>query len=338
MGTFVVISAWGRDRAVLHRAVTHAFEEIHRVDSRLSLHREDSELSSLNALAAEGWREVSPDLFEVLALAQSIAQETKGAFDMTIRPLADLWGFIWKEYRLPAAAELQRVLPRVNWRLVEMNATNRTVRFLAPDISIDLGGIGKGYAVDRAVEVLESHGIGRVLVRAGGDVRVTGPPPGEKHWPIQLEDPAKGGNRTVVALVHRALSTSGNYENYFEVDGRRYSHLLDPRSGMPVSGLAACSVTAPTCAESDAWATACFVLGPKESLARFGRRFGMKFSLPPASPDEPWAVERSSRFPPERPVPERGSMGSPTMAGNSPRRAGQPETAAPGGRARSVTP
>ena len=300
MGTFVVISAWGRDGAVLNDAVSRAFDEIHRLDSKLSLHREESELSALNAHPAGEWRRVSSELFDVVALAQDISQRTQGAFDATIRPLADLWGFIWKEYRLPGESELQRVLPRVDWRLVELDSPRQRIRFLKPGISLDLGGIGKGFAVDRAVQVLTNCGVERVLVRAGGDMRAVAPPPGQDEWTVQLEDPTKQGRRTTVSLTHQALSTSGDYENYFEVEGRRYSHVLDPRSGLPVANLAAVSLTAPTCAESDAWATACFVLGPSPSLARFGDRFGMKFSIPPDAKTKQWIFLKSELFPAEQ--------------------------------------
>lgn len=277
LGTFVTITASGPDRAATLQAITAAFTEIQRADALMSLHRADSELARVNTSAATNAVVVSPELFRVLQLAQNISAQTDGAFDVTIRPLADLWGFIWKEYRLPTPAELERTLPRVNFRQVQLDSATRTVRFLRPDVSIDLGGIGKGVAVDWALEKLLSLGITNAMVKAGGDLRVSGAPPGETHWTVQLEDPQKQGHRVTLSLRDAALSTSGNYENYFELNGRCYSHLLDPRTGFPVEGVAACTVIAPTSAEADAWATALFVHGVERSFTEFGERFAMRF-------------------------------------------------------------
>lgn len=220
---------------------------------------------------------ISDELFSLLELAQRVSAETDGSFDVTIRPVADLWGFIWKEYRLPKAEELEKVMPNVGFKSIKVNAAQRTVRFLKPGVSIDLGGIGKGFAVDRAIGVLRNRGVTNALVRAGGDLRVIGTPPGQEAWSVQIEDPAKTGQRTSIFLRDAAVSTSGNYENFFIVDGKRYAHVLNPRSGMPVEGIAACSVIAPTCAESDAWATALMVLGPEEAQRRFAKRFPARF-------------------------------------------------------------
>ena len=297
LGTFVTITVYGENRDALNAAVSAAFEEFRRIDSLMSIHRADSELSRLNARAASEPVVASPDLFRVIAKAQEIAGQTEGGFDITIRPLADLWGFIWKEYRLPTESELGAVLARVNYRLVHLDAEQRAVHFLAPGVSLDLGGIAKGYAVDCAIEKLRSIGVTNALVKAGGDLRVIGVPPGKTNWFVQLEDPRKEGRRTEVPLRDAALSTSGNYENYFEIDSVRYSHILNPRTGRPVLGIAACTVIAPTCMESDAMATACFVYGVENSLAKFGDRFPMRFTLTPTNPSsELWPVRQTMTF------------------------------------------
>lgn len=298
LGTFVTISAYGQDRIALNAAVAAAFDEFRQVDARMSIHRKDSELSHVNARAAQTPITVSPDLFEVLASAAAIAADSDGAFDVTIRPLADLWGFISRDYRLPSEAELQQARRRVDFRLVQLDATQRTARFLQPDIAIDLGGIAKGYAVDRAVEKLRACGVTIAMVKAGGDLRVIGTPPGKTAWEVQLEDPRKRGQRVTVSLREAALSTSGNYENYFELHGRRYSHILNPQTGLPVQGVAACTVVAPTCCESDAWATACFVMGSEASLRRLADRFAIRFTfMPPAGQPETWPVRQTENFP-----------------------------------------
>lgn len=304
LGTFVVISAYGPDRAALHEAISAAFAEIQRIDALMSLHRPDSELTRVNATAAQAPVVVSADLFRVVEQALEIARETEGSFDPTIRPLADLWGFIWKEYRLPSGSELAAVLPNVNYRAVELDAARRTIRFTQPGLSLDLGGIAKGCAVDSALDALRARGLTNALVRAGGDLRVMGAPPGRAHWRVQLEDPRKAGRRTTIPLRDAAVSTSGDYENFFTVAGRRYSHILNPRTGWPVEGLAACSVIAPTCVESDAWATACFVYGVEKSLAKFGSRLALRFTLAPVNHRDPGPVRSSAHFP--APDPGRG--------------------------------
>src|SRR5436309_2372753 len=170
LGTFVTISVYGENRERVNAAVSAAFEEFRRIDGLMSIHRADSELSRLNAGAAVEPVVVSPDLFRVISKAQEIADQTEGSFDITIRPLADLWGFIWKEYRFPTEAELEGVMARVNYRFVQLNSEKRAVRFLAPGISLDLGGIAKGFAVDCAIERLRSNGITNAMVKAGGDL------------------------------------------------------------------------------------------------------------------------------------------------------------------------
>lgn len=298
LGTFVTITVFGENREALNAAISTAFDEFRRIDGLMSLHRADSELSRLNAGAAAGPVLVSPDLFRVISKAQEIARQTEGSFDITIRPLADLWGFIWKEYRLPTEAELRAVLPRVNYQLVQLEPDRGAGRFLAPGVSIDLGGIAKGYAVDCAIEKLDSLGVSNAMVKAGGDLRVIGLPPGKTNWIVRLEDPRKEGRRAEVPLRDAALSTSGNYENFFELNGVRYGHILNPRTGQPVQGIAACTVIAPTCMESDALATACFVYGVEKSLARFGTRFPIRFTLMPTNrAQKVWSIRQSDSFP-----------------------------------------
>ncbi len=257
----------------------------------MSLHRADSELVALNAHAATSSVPVSADLFKVIQTAQDIAAVTDGSFDITIRPLADLWGFIWKEYRFPSAAELTAALSKVNYRFIELDAATRSVQFSRPGVSIDLGGIAKGFAMDCASEKLRALGITSALLKAGGDVCVIGSPPGQKGWTIQLEDPNKRGRRKEIVLRDGALSTSGDYENFFILQGKRYAHILNPRTGLPVAGTRACTVIAPTCMESDAWATALFVLGPERSFEIFGSSKSFQFT-----PEE-GTIKRSRLFP-----------------------------------------
>ena len=293
LGTFVTITAFGGDEGQIQKAVSAAFDEIRRVDLLLSIHKTNSETTRLNATAAAKPVEISAELAFVLSKALEIAQRTEGAFDPMIGPLAQLWGFIWKEYRLPSKEELERVLPLVNYKnaTIETDGARTRVSFARMGMFLDFGGIGKGSAVDRAIEVLREQGITNAMVRAGGDLRVIGTPPGKNGWEVQIEDPSKQGNRITIVLREGALSTSGNYENFFEVGGRRYSHIVDPRSGMPVDGIVSCSVTASTCVESDAYATAFFVLGAERALNGFGDEFGIRIV------DANFRVRENARFP-----------------------------------------
>ena len=294
LGTFVVITIYASSNEHAHSAIDAAFNEIRRVESIFSLHRSDTELSRLNA--SRGPIEVSDELAILLSYALEVARDSDGAFDPTVAPLVQLWGFLWKEYRFPTANELATSLPRVNHRLVEADPRERTVRFLTNNVSLDLNAIAKGYAVDCAIEKLRSMGITNAMVRAGGDLRVIGSPPGEATWTVQLEDPGKAGQRTSIKLRDQALSTSGSYENFFLRDGKRYSHILDPRTGFPVQGIASCSVIAETCTESDAWSTALFVLGPERALAEFGPKMPLLFGIWTA--DGGVELRRSPSFPP----------------------------------------
>lgn len=262
----MIISARGDNAA---DAISAAFREIQRIDALMSLHRADSELSRLNAREIE---QVSEDLFKVLATAREISELTEGSFDVTLRPVANLWGFIWKEHRLPTETELAGALHNVDYRLVQLDAGRRKVSFLREGVSIDLGGIAKGYAVDCALEKMRQMGVTNAMVRAGGDLRVLG------EWDVRMEDPQKRGRRQTIRLRDAAISTSGDYENYFEIAGRRYSHILDPRTGLPVEGVAACTVIAPTCMEADALATALFVYGPERTAKKFGDSSNVRFA------------------------------------------------------------
>ena len=274
LGTFVSITVFaGPGKSQV--AINAAFEEFRAVDRLLSIHRNDSELAQANRDGA-----VNRELNSVLSQVLQISNETKGAFDPTIRPLADLWGFIKKEgYRLPRPSELKSVLELVNYRKVALK--NKRLEFGAKGMSIDPGGFGKGYAVDRAIDVLKKSGVKNAMVKAGGDLRVIGLPSGKKYWIVFIEDPNKKGDRLEVPLRSGALSTSGNYENFFIEKGKSYGHLLDPRTGHPIQGIGSCTLVAPTCMESDAYATAACVLGVKQSQELLGKRYGMRFILLP---------------------------------------------------------
>jgi len=270
LGSFATISvAQVNDRQRAHQAIDSAFAEIRRIDSLMSVHRPESELSRINRVPKNQWAKVSDDLFLVLTKAMEISKATEGAFDVTIGPLTQLWGFIWKEYRLPSEVELRETLPRVGFQHLELDPATKSIRFKRPGMSIDLGGIAKGYAVDCAMNALTSRGMTNAMVKCGGDLRVSGEARPGQAWEIQIQDSIHSGRRSKLRLMNGALSTAGNYENYFIIDGKRYAHIVDPRHGLPVEGMASCSVIAPTCLESDGWSTALFVYGAEKTLQNF---------------------------------------------------------------------
>ncbi len=243
-------------------------ERLEEVDGRMSTYLRDSELSRFNA-----WREESPfpfsaETLEVLTLALEVSRSSGGAFDATVAPLVAAWGFGPSE-RLPAAPseeELDRLRQHIGYEKLELVA-GQGLRKLDPAVSCDLNAIAKGYAVDRIAAALLGAGLTDFMVEVGGEVRTAGKNAFGVAWRIGIEAPRQGVRRlhTMVSLSGVALATSGDYRNFYEVDGKRYSHTIDPRTGRPVEHAgASVSVIAEDCAVADAWATALLVLGPEE--------------------------------------------------------------------------
>jgi thiamine biosynthesis lipoprotein len=195
------------------------------------------------------------------------SRESDGAFDVTVGPLMKAWGFFRGEGRLPGEDELSEVRARIGYSHVTLRAGDRTIQFDRPGIELDLGGIGKGYAVDRAVSVLRSRGIAAALVSAGGStIYGLGAPPGQRGWEVTIQDPLHA-NRTArkTVLRDRALSVSGSYDKSFEVAGVRYGHIMDPRTGRPVTDVLSVAVLADSGTAGDALDDAFFVLGVAKS-------------------------------------------------------------------------
>ena len=289
LGTFVSVTLLAPPPdSLLHHHVETAIQEayavVDQVDKLLSNHNTNSELSQLNRgfASSTNWVAVSRELFKKLSQARLIHDQSQGAFDPTVGPLTELWGFQKKEYRLPSKSEISFLLPKLGFHQIEFlsDSVGTFLRTKVIGLSIDSGGFGKGVAVDQMSERLSQWGFTNHLVKAGGDLRCAGSPGPAHQWVVQIEDPTKSGNRVQLSLSSGALSTAGNYENYFVVGGQRYSHILNPRTGFPVQNVASCSVVAPTCFESDAWSTARFVLGPRDLLAT--QRFPARFVMAPA--------------------------------------------------------
>ncbi len=239
-------------------------EEVKRLERQLSLYQPDSDLCYLNAHAAREPVRVEPGLFQLLQICKALWEQTEGAFDPTITPLLRLWGFIDRCYRVPTAQEIADTLERVGMEWVLLEPEGRWVYFARAGVELSFGAIGKGWAVARCVRLLKQWGVQSALLSAGGStLYALGAPPDAEGWQVELPsaagDWAPGG---MLTLRDCALSTSGSSEQFFEVDGRRYAHILDPRTGYPPAEPVECiSVCAPDPTLSDALSTALFVGG-----------------------------------------------------------------------------
>ena len=277
MGCTGTVRACGTDAGALPAVVGAALDEIDRVDRLMSHYRRDSPLSRLNREAANGPVAVEPELLDFLAECLRWSRESDGAFDVTVGPLMKAWGFFRDEGRVPTEDELARALAVVGYRHVELDRAAGTVRFDRPGVELDLGGIGKGYAVDRVVSLLRQRGIASALVNLGGSsVYGLGAPPGKRAWEIGIQDPTDPAKTALtVPLRDRALSVSGGYARFFEKDGVTYAHVMDPRTGRPVQGLLSVAVLTATATDGDALDNVLFVQGPETARAALAR-------LPPA--------------------------------------------------------
>jgi thiamine biosynthesis lipoprotein len=261
MGTFVEVSVVGNDQEA-KKAASEIFDELKRIEMLTSFHR-DSELAKINANAGKGPVKTDPELLKIINEALRVARETHGAFDPTVGPLAKLWGFSGEqESRLPSDSEIQETLHLVGWDKVKIDHEAGTVELPQAGMALDLGGIGKGYALNRTAELLAKAGIRSALVNIGGDILALGEKSPGKPWAIGVEDPRN--SRAIVAVVSlkdRIIITSGDYERFFEKDGKRYHHILNPRTGYPADKLRSATVVGPVGSTLQPCGTAAFVLG-----------------------------------------------------------------------------
>jgi thiamine biosynthesis lipoprotein len=265
LGVPVRVVLFADDTVLARAAVRTVFDRIAAVDGALSDYRPDSDVALLEAAAADTLVPVSDDLFLALVLALDIARETDGAFDPTAGALTRLWRRARDQGTVPDSAAVRTALARGGWAQVALDTTRRAVRSPA-GMAFDFGGIGKGYALQVAFDVLKARGLTRVLLEAGGDIVVGDPPPGREGWEVVTDDASPPR-----FLVRAALSTSGSREQYVNHRGVRHSHVLDPRTGWAVTHTDEVSVVATDGATADALATAFSVLGREQALARADR-------------------------------------------------------------------
>jgi thiamine biosynthesis lipoprotein len=264
------IVAYGSDARALPHIVETAFDEVDRIDRLMSHYKPDSPLSRLNREASVRAVVVEPELFDFITEALRYSRDSEGAFDITVGPLMKAWGFFQGEGRVPKDDELADLRRRVGFQHVVLNAHDRTIAFDRPGIELDLGGIAKGYAVDRAVGILRQHGVTTALVNAGGStIFGAGSPPGRAGWDVNIQDPLDPRQIALaITLQDRALSVSGVSEKSFELGGVRYSHIMDPRTGMPVQGLLSVAVLTSTGTAGDALDNVFFVQGVEKTRAQ----------------------------------------------------------------------
>jgi FAD:protein FMN transferase len=272
--TFVEIKAWGNNADA---TIEEAFSEMERVNSLLNTYDPGSDVSHINQQAGGAPVPLSPETMEALKRAVFFCSITGGALDITVGPLLKLWGFGRDDVGLsgsePDAQTIRRAKSRVNYREIELVETpmagtvQRTGRLAKKGMWIDVGSFSKGFVADKAMAVLKKRGIQNALVITGGTVCALGKKPDGTHWQVGVQHPRKqGGLLTVISLQNSSTSTSGDYENFYKKNGKRRTHIIDPRSGMPVLYMQSVSVIAPDGMTSDALSTALFVLGPEQGM------------------------------------------------------------------------
>jgi len=291
MGTTFSVVLYGTDKTRLETAAAAAFEDARRLDRMLSNYLPESEWSRVNQFAAQRPVKVSTELFQLLSACLEYSRESAGAFDLTVGPLMKVWGFYRDEGRLPRKAEVAAALRHTGFRHLRLDRDSQTVQFDSAGVELDPGGIGKGYAVDCMAEILRKHGVAIGLISAGGSsIYGLGAPPEEPEgWRIHIRAPHDPKRiAATVFLKDLSLSTSGSYEKFFWAKGRRYAHIMNPRTGYPAQGSASVSVLAPRTIDSEAWTKPYFVEGRRWTAAHRQRDIRVFFCEDTTRPTCDW--------------------------------------------------
>jgi FAD:protein FMN transferase len=270
MGTRITVELWAEDEQKANRAIDALLDEMRHIDDSMSTYKPTSEVSQVNAKAADGPMKISKELFDLLVTAKQYSVLTDGAFDITYASVGYMYDF--RKHVHPDDAQIDKALPAVNYRHVLLDPKNQTVQFSQKGVRIDLGGIAKGYSVDKGIEVLQSFGFTRAYVSAGGDSRIIGDRFG-KPWMVGIRDPSKGEGSVItkIPLADAAISTSGDYERFFEENGVRYHHIIDPRTGHSASKVRSATVIGPYATRTDGLSKTAFVLGPEKAMEIYNR-------------------------------------------------------------------
>jgi thiamine biosynthesis lipoprotein len=273
MGTRIVVELWADDRDQGNAAIDAVLDEMRRVDRDMSTYKPTSEVSQVNAKAAAAPMQISEELFDLLTQAAEYSRITDGAFDITYASVGYMYDY--RQHVKPDQAQIDKALPAVNYRHVILDPKARTVKFSQPGVRIDLGGIGKGHAVDRGIALLRARGIGHALVTAGGDSRLIGDRFG-KPWVIGIRHPDRKDEVIArIPLEDAAISTSGDYERYFEENGVRYHHIIDPHTGQSARKVRSATIIGPTATRTDGLSKTAFVLGAEKAIEIYNRIEGI---------------------------------------------------------------
>ena len=269
MGTNIQVEVWAQTPEKGAAATAAVMNEMRRINQLMSPYIESSELSQLNRYAAQREVVVSRELFDLIELSQQMGERSSGAFDITFASVGYLYNY--REKSKPEDAQVEGLLDAIDYRLIKLNHKTSGIRFIHPDVKIDLGGIAKGHAVDNSINILIELGVEHGLVTAGGDTRLLGDRRG-RPWMVGIRDPRDQGRQAVVLpLENTALSTSGDYERYFEQDGVRFHHILSPKSGKSAYEVQSVSIIGPSSTLNDALSTAVFVLGVQKGIDLINR-------------------------------------------------------------------
>ena len=264
MGTVVRVELWHTDAAKADAAMAAVMAEMHRIDEAMSPYKEQSELSRINREAAKGPVVISQEMVDILARSIEFSKLSDGAFDITFSSVGYLYDY--RKHVKPSDAEVVKALPGINYRHLLLDPEHRTIRYARDGVRIDLGGIAKGWAVDRCIAMLKKLGMTNAMVMAGGDTRLLGDRRG-RPWNVGVRDPRqKGAVAIVLPLADTAVSTSGDYERYFEEDGVRYHHIINPKTGKSATGVRSVTVIAADATTTEGLTKSVFVKGPEAGM------------------------------------------------------------------------
>ncbi len=274
MGTFARVVVVAKDTDTARRCIENAFTEIDRVDELMSDYKSDSEISLVNTNAAEKAVKVSKSTFEILQRSVKFSRLTDGAFDITVGPLVDLFRLAKESQIAPGQEEIEKAKSKVGYEKLILDRKNKTVQFTIEGMRLDLGGIAKGYAIDKAIEAIQEAGAIGAMVDIGGDIRCFGvPAKGKDRWLIGLQDPNLPRDTPGPSLVltlriaDGAIATSGDYQQFVLIEGKKYSHIIDRQTGTSTEGLSSVTIIADNATNADALATAVSVMGAEKGIA-----------------------------------------------------------------------
>ncbi|MFZ0009950.1 MAG: FAD:protein FMN transferase [Steroidobacteraceae bacterium] len=318
MGTRVYVQLWSEDPAAGNAAIEAVMADMRRIDELMSHYKPDSQLSQINQHAAQEWVQVDPELYDLIKLSTHYSQITEGAFDITYASVGYLYNY--PLHIRPTEGQIKAALPAVNWRYLQFDDATHAIHYARPGMRIDLGGIGKGYAVDHGIGILQKLGIGHALVTAGGDSRILGDRLG-RPWLVAIrhpDDPTKVVTR--IPLSDAAISTSGDYERYFDENGVRYHHIIYPHTGHSASKVRSATIIGPTATQTDGMSKTAFVLGPERALEIINRmpEYDAVFICPDGRVVYSNGLRPPAPRPPGAPPPAATAAPTPTAAGAAP--------------------